>query len=129
MLPAEPQEEVEFDLNDISSDVTTSVPTHLTNKVLATKWRKNLIKELHDIDGVKDIISNFSQLKTNDRLPLYSSTDQIKIQQLTLLTAHYHKLGLPRQELNEKISNVLGGYIYYEENCKLLCEDLINTIH
>ena len=121
------QEDVEFesggdwqpdDLVETGSDITTSVPTHLTAKTLATKWRKNIIKEIYDIDKVKENIDNFSKLKTKDRLSNYSPIDQIKVQQLTLLTAHHHKLGLPNQELNEKMSKVLEGHIYYEGECK-----------
>ena len=121
------QEDVEFesggdwqpdDLVETGSDITTSDTTHLTDKALAIKWRKNIIKELHNIDEVKENIGNFSKLNAKDRLSNYSPIDQIKVQQLTLLTAHHHKLGLPNQELNEKMSKVLEGHIYYEGECK-----------
>jgi len=128
------EEEMEFgsggdwqsdDLADIGSDITTSVPTHLTNNYPALlKWRKNIIKDLHNIDEVKENIGNFSKLKTKDRLSLshYPPIDRIKVQQLTLLTAHHHKLGLPNQELREKMSKVLEGHVYYEGECKLFVQ-------
>ena len=112
------EEEMEFGSGSDWPDITTTVPTHLTDKALATKWRKNLIKKVYKVDGVKENIDNFSKLKTKDRLSHYSPIDRIKVQQLTLLTAHHHKLGLPNQDLNEKMSKVLEGHVYYEGECK-----------
>ena len=120
------QEEVEFepgdwqsnDLVDIGSDVTTSVLTSLTNRAKAT-WKRNIIQGLHDIDEVIENADSFSQLKTKERLLHYSSINQIKVQQITLLYADHYKQGISSQELKDKILKVLDGYVYYERECKL----------
>jgi len=114
------QEEVEFEPgSNWQSNVTTSVSKSLTNRKANATWRRNIIQGLHDIDEVIENVDSFSQLKTKERLLHYSSINQIKVQQITLLYADYCKNRLPIQELKDKILNVLDGYVYYEKECKL----------
>ena len=110
----------DFITTSIPTHDDTSIPTHLTDKALATKWRKNLIQGLHEIDEVIENGDSFSRLKTKERLLHYSSINQIKVQQITLLYADHCKNRLPIQELKDKILKVLDGYVYYEEECKLI---------